>query len=351
MKRNAFSIVELLVVIGILAILLALLLPALRINRDGISHRITCQNNLRQIALAMTNYHSAQQCFPPCFGSVGGQGAGSSGQLGPFVAILPFMDESSKFDSITKGYTDGGASFPAFPALSDVNFEPWQTGSPIFICPNVPEDKVSTDFAKTHYGICIGDRARNIHSPETARGPFSGSRRISYADILDGSSNTFMVGEIGARTKAARANQYAINQPVSILENPSQCYGLVDGNGQDWQFKKSVSLSKIGRGGHWADGRAGVALFNTILAPMSPSVSEGEIGGDGIYSASGPHEGGVNIARMDGSVAFIVSEIDAGDSSTPAPTEEEMAAGIESPYGVWGALGTINGGETVTDYY
>ena len=54
---------------------------------------------------------------------------------------------------------------------------------------------------------------------------------------------------------------------------------------------------------------------------------------------------------MDGSIAFIESKIDAGDSSTPAPTEEEMAAGIESPYGVWGALGTINGGETVTDYY
>lgn len=349
MKRNAFSIVELLVVIGILAILLALLLPALRISHGG-SRRITCQNNLRQIGLAMSNYQMAQQCFPPCVGSVGGQGVGSSGQLGPFVAILPFMDESSKFDSITKGYTEGSVSFPAFPALSDVNFEPWQTGSPIFICPSVPEDKDSTDFAVTHYGICIGDRARNIHSPETARGPFSGSQRISFPDILDGASNTFMAGEIGARTKATRANQYAINQPVSILENPSQCYELVDGIGQDWQFHKPVSLSKIGRGGHWADGRAGVALFNTILPPMSPSVSVGEIGADGIYSVSGPHKGGVNIARMDGSVAFIDSEIDTGDSSSRAPTEEEMAAGIESPYGVWGALGTINGGEIVTYY-
>ena len=83
---------------------------------------------------------------------------------------------------------------------------------------------------------------------------------------------------------------------------------------------------------------------------MSPSVSVGEIGADGIYSVSGPHKGGVNIARMDGSVAFIDSEIDTGDSSSRAPTEEEMAAGIESPYGVWGALGTINGGEIVTYY-
>jgi len=141
-----------------------------------------------------------------------------------------------------------------------------------------------------------------------------------------------------------------VNQPASVLDNPSECYELIDGNGQDWQFNAGVSLSKLGRGEHWADGRSGVGLFNTILPPNSPSASvNGTIGADGIYSAGGPHPGGINVARLDGSVAFIDAEIDCGDSSSPAPTEE-MAASVPSPYGVWGALGTIDSGEIVTEY-
>ena len=73
----------------------------------------------------------------------------------------------------------------------------------------------------------------------------------------------------------------------------------------------------------------------------------GSVGVDGIYSASGPHQGGVNVALIDGSVHFVDEDIDAGDPTHPAPTEEEMESSQPSPYGVWGALGTINGNEVV----
>ena len=76
----------------------------------------------------------------------------------------------------------------------------------------------------------------------------------------------------------------------------------------------------------------------------------GFIGSDGFLPASSSHPGGVNIARLDGSVAFISDDIDCGEQSSPAPTEIEMKSGVESPYGVWGALGTIDGGEVWDEY-
>lgn len=348
MKRSALTLVELLVVIAILGILFFLLTPAIRTTGRGAARRAICQNNLRQIALAMINFESAHQCFPSSTGVAGFSGVGSSDQLGPLVQILPFLDDVEKYDRVSKGYTIGNQSFPPFPALDVVEYEPWKKTIPLFICPKIP-DTPST-FAMTHYGLCLGDRARNIHAPETARGAFSGQQKLSRMDIGDGTSNTVMAGEIGARTYATQENRYAINRPSSILESPVECYELVDGNGEDWQFAKGVSLSSMARGGHWADGRAGVALFNTILPPNSPSASIGEIGADGIYSASGPHPGGVNIARLDGSVSFVDANIDAGDSSQPTLTEEEMKSGVASPYGVWGAFGTIDGGEVANEF-
>lgn len=348
MNRDALSLVELLVVIAIIGILIALLLPALDRNSGVATKRIMCRNNLRQIALAMTNYHSANQQFPAGTGYRYKSPIGSSDQLGAFVQLLPFLDEAETFEQITQGCTIRSTSYAPCPALDAAGFEPWEVQNPIFICNSVPEH--DSRFAVTHYALCIGDRARNVASPESARGAFGGSIRISFDDIGDGASNTIMAAEIGARTDGTKKNLFAVNQPASILGSPVECFELIDSNGANWQFNKRVSLSSIGRGGHWADGRVGPALFNTILPPNSPSVSVGNIGTDGIYSASGPHKGGLNIVRLDGSVAFIDENIDAGDSSKPTLTEEEMATQLPSPYGAWGALGTINDGEVVDGY-
>ena len=169
-----------------------------------------------------------------------------------------------------------------------------------------------------------------------------------FNEIADGSTNTILFGEIYSNKEQS---PFAVNQPTALLEDPSECLELVEGRHGDWTFKNGVSLSPIGRGGHWAEGRAGVALFNTILPPKSPSAAAvGSIGVDGIYSANGSHRHGLNVAFADGSVRFIEDGIDAGDSTHPTPTEEEMATGTPSPYGVWGALGTISGGEIAEEF-
>ena len=122
---------------------------------------------------------------------------------------------------------------------------------------------------------------------------------------------------------------------------------------QEWSYRREVPLNPIGRGGHWADGRAGIALFNTILPPNSPGAAiGGSEGVDGIYSAGGPHPGVTVVALCDGSTYCISNDVDAGDASHPTLKDEEMTPGKESPYGLWGAAGTINDGEIIdiTDF-
>ena len=348
MNRPGFSLKELLFTIGIIAVFIALFLPALNLGRQGPARRAVCQNSLRQIMLAATNFQSTHQHFPSLMGVKGFNAVGSSDQVSALVDLLPFLDEGEQYNQITQGCTIRGQGFPAFPALSNTNYDPWRIKKSLLICPNAPRS--DSKFAVTHYAFCVGDRARNISSSTSASRGLGGSVELSFDDITDGASNTISAGEIGARNFQNRKHRWAINQAASILESPVECYQLTDSNGDDWRFNAGVSLSSVGRGSHWADGRAGIGLFNTILPPNSPSASVGGIGADGIYSASSPHPGGVNIARFDGSVSFMDSDIDAGDSSSPTPTEEEMAAGVPSPYGVWGALGSINGGEIVDEF-
>ena len=345
-SRRGFNILELLVVLAIIGVLIGMLLPAMQRGRVG-SYRTQCLNNLRQIALATLNYEAANMRFPACTGPVEFGCIGSANRLGGFVAILPFIEQNNLYEQITKPSVIDGVEYPAFPPLHESGYEPWKERIPFLVCPSLSVD--GQKFAKTHYGLCIGDRARNVATPNSLRGGFAGSLQSSFGSITDGSSNTICASEIGSNREGESASPFAIDQPNSMLENPSECRTLVEGERSDWTYRKGVALSSIGRGGHWADGRAGVALFNTILPPKSPNAAvKGSVGVDGIYSATGPHPGTVNIALFDGSVHAISIDVDAGDPSSPTLTEDEMIAGASSPYGAWGALGSANDGTAVS---
>jgi len=264
-----------LVVIAIIGILIGLMLPAVSRTRIA-APRTVCLNNLRQLALATLNYELAHMKFPACTGLPGHAGIGSADSLSGFVAILPFIEENDRYESITKSSVINGIGFPQFPPLHTDDYDPWETPMPFLICPSLAIE--SNTKAPTHYGHCIGDRARNISNPTCLRGPFAGSLQSSFGVISDGSSNTILLAEIGSNMEGETENQFAITQPAAVLESPEKCWGLVNGSAPDWRFRKGVSLGPQGRGTHWADGRSGVALFNTILPPKSPSAAVKGIG-------------------------------------------------------------------------
>jgi hypothetical protein len=154
------------------------------------------------------------------------------------------------------------------------------------------------------------------------------------------------MAEIGTSSKRLLNSRFAINQPLTILDDPSQCLQVIEAS-RSVVYGRSVALGALGRGGCWADGAAGISLFNTVLPPNSPSCAVG--GGpafDGIFSAGSEHPRGTVIAMCDGSAHFVTDEVDAGDATQPTLTPQQMSNGTAAcPYGLWGALGTASGGE------
>ena len=133
------------------------------------------------------------------------------------------------------------------------------------------------------------------------------------------------------------------------LDSPGKVFSEV--NKRKDKYKSSKGLG--GRGSHWADGSAGIGLINTILPPGSPSFRvAGNQNGDGVYSVGSAHEGGANVVMADDSTHFISNNIDSGKRNNPTLTVEqiESEAGAGSPHGVWGAMGSMAGGEVVKEF-
>ncbi len=328
--KRGLTVIELLVVVLIIGVLIGMLLPSVSRSRSaGLGAQ--CLNNLRQLALSSLNYESANMHFPMGVG-VDAIGGVDAEHMSGLVAILPFMEQNNVFARIRDDKER--------PPLWTLEYEMWEMRIPVFMCPAVGDD--GQDFGPTHYGFCIGDRARNVARPEAVRGMFGTGQKVTFADLPDGSSNTIMLGEMapheGTRT------DYATKQSAESLRNPSVAR-MLRHEGSVWRFRGDVSLSPLQRGGLWADGRSGVAMFNTVLPPNSPTaVVDGVLGGDGFFSASGRHPGAVNVVMGDASVRSVATDVDCGDLTAATLGEQEMVDGAKSPYGPWGSLGAVNDG-------
>ena len=344
-RVRGFTWIELAVVIAIIGILLALLLPSVRTSR-GAARRVQCKNNLKQLGLALHNYHHTHGYLPAAMGGTGlgsTPDQGNANRLSGVVVLLPFLDQPQLWRQISTPTEFNGIDYPAMgPAPWVSAYPPWRETLYELQCPSANAEP--STFGSTNYAFCIGDTARRIHDPQHQRGVFACGRNTRFQDIVDGTSNTIAMAEIGTRSNLAVWGQFAIDQPLAILGNPGLCRQTLESPDGRY-YANDTELSADGRGGRWADGAAGYSLVNTILPPNSPScaVGEGEAV-DGIYSAGSAHEGGVQVLKADGSVRFISNEIDAGDPNHPAPSPEQFGDGpLASPYGVWGALGTVAG--------
>ncbi len=203
-KRRAFTLVELLVVIAIIGVLVALLLPAVQAAREA-ARRSQCSNNLKQIGLALHNYHDTHQVFPPGNIVYGfhSDGCRASNQEDPYghgapwtVLILPYLEESARHSQFDFGerFTFTGQATPN----RDLQLEP----NPRYHCPSA-RDTRSTFNGNHYYGVAGGHpeqcRWTGLGYSNFNSGSLYLNSEISFRHLLDGTSNVFLVGEQSAR--------------------------------------------------------------------------------------------------------------------------------------------------------
>jgi prepilin-type processing-associated H-X9-DG protein len=366
------------VVIAIIGILIALLLPAVQAAREA-ARRSQCSNNMKQLALAMHNYADVHKTFPS--GQMGtwqpgGWGAptiSTDGALSPIYHMLPFIEQQPLHDAVEAGGVYGGTTYApggGHPIWS--NYDPWRVKITEVLCPSDPAgwNRNDNSLAFNNYCFSRGDKINAVIQANVKDAGYDGSRGVfqgawawgpngttqddyyaactRIADIKDGTSNTIAVSEMVTYQGIAGAIKGDYCQDVSIAamsSTPVVCMAFAGAN--NMLTGCTVAVDHHNRGLSWAAGYFLHTGFNTVLPPNAPMCSQarGEWG-NGLFPPQSFHPGGVNGGMADGSVRFISETIDSGDLSMAEPFPRGGGTNYNlSPYGVWGALGSISGGE------
>ncbi len=258
-SRRAFTLVELLVVIAIIGVLVALLLPAVQAAREA-ARRMKCTNHLKQIGLAMHNYHDTFRTLPPEF--FGARLNGARGRWGANVALLPFMEQQALYNQLNP--VGGDTLNTQLPTIAEQPLLAVPLAA--FRCPSdigLKTNPNASNYATSNY--LISDAISQLEvSDQTVPG---GLKPCRFAVITDGLSVTFMYGERALRTKG-----------------------------------------KLSAGSIWA-GFLGSNYSSHFRAVFPPNTAwAGHVTTK--WALTSNHPGGVNIAMCDGAVRSIQDNID-----------------------------------------
>lgn len=229
-RRPGFTLIELLVVIAIIATLVSLLLPAVQRAREA-ANRSSCQNNLKQLGLAMHNYHDSFKSFPP--GWVDQVGPGGS-NWGWATYLLPQMEQGNLYKSLNVGNVN------MMQAMNDATMLPlMRTPLSLYRCPSDTAPNVNTlhtmagpagteQLTTSNYigstgGLDYGFGTNANGSPVQLTGVFGQNSSVEIKDITDGTSNTIAVGE--------RSWVQATQPSGNAQCNAAVLFGISGGNG------------------------------------------------------------------------------------------------------------------------
>jgi prepilin-type N-terminal cleavage/methylation domain-containing protein len=341
-RRNAFTLVELLVVIAIIGMLIALLLPAVQAAREA-ARRTQCLNKIKQIALALHNYHDVYDALPTLrWGNPKNFPITADSHLNRMsirVALCPFLEQTATYEACwNSSYGPWDASDPCFAKEPDV-----------YRCPsesNSTNSPIGTTAGKPNYYFASADRPQSadITIQKNARCVFMAGQWRSLAYMTDGTSNTMGISESIRPT--ATDSLGAIG--VISWTNPQ---GLIN---TYWdktakKFKPTAGLVTTlpTRGSRWADGQIWYGAFMAAIPPNGPSFSATATPDD--YSLLVPtsyHPGGIIVGLLDGSNRFVSETLDCGNQATTSWVP--VNNGRASDYGIWGGMITPNCGENVS---
>ncbi len=325
MRRvHAFTLIELLVVIAIIGILVAVALPAVQMARES-GRRLQCQNNLKQIGVALANYQAAIGVYP--FG-VGGSGpitvGGRVGRWSPQSQLLPYLEQAALFNALNFDFVPWGHH----PIHSPPNFTVLTQRVACFLCPSDTDAIVDSwneyNMAKNNYRANAGTKPFNLQLDSTDGtgkndGVFWYQSAVGPGAIVDGLSSTAMFSErcLGNPNQPdLKGDYYLANPSLDECRRASPTTTPRHSKLEEWS------------GQRWADGNVFYTRYHHIFGPNAVSCNFGSEDFDGqvLVTATSRHPSGVNLLLADGSVRFVKETIR-----------------LE----LWKALGTVMGGETI----
>jgi prepilin-type N-terminal cleavage/methylation domain-containing protein/prepilin-type processing-associated H-X9-DG protein len=332
MHRRAFTLIELLVVIAIIAVLIALLLPAVQAAREA-ARRAQCVNNLKQIGLALHNYHTSIDSFPMGVSQYIPTNAFHWDNWSVHALLLGNLEQAAVYNAIN--FMVGNNETSAGPGYY-MNKTVTQTRLNFFMCPsdgNVGSVTVSSNGVNNPVdNSYVGSVGTTTFSPngsasgswaQGSTGLFWYYRSYGVRDATDGTSNTIAFSEAlvggpsashGYRGTAVLSVGGTSDQMLDAWQNQS---AVLAGLAKCTSNYQSASGLNNARGIFWEVGANGMTLFNTIVTPNSGkykwSACRSTGGGwpdQATYSnASSNHSGGVNVLMLDGSVKFVKDSV------------------------------------------
>jgi prepilin-type N-terminal cleavage/methylation domain-containing protein/prepilin-type processing-associated H-X9-DG protein len=342
-RRSAFTLIELLVVIAIIAVLIALLLPAVQMAREA-ARRTQCRNHLKQIGLALHNYHDANGVFPPV--GIYPTGAAPNPENpswssplwnwhhtpGTFLFLLPYVEESKIYNAwnhqVSDGVDGGTISLLPFQIQSTATRQQLEW----LLCPSDPQLRIGVFSAAVNTSTdqpAVGDNNYRFntgsqHAQNNNTGPFTSRAIYSVRDILDGTANTAFASERNKGSQGILPNEYKRDMTNVACGGPCDSNGnLVTNETRAQALFDSCrnTITPIGANllgfNNWHRGYYFSTLYNHVYTPNFTAFdccnNCGFPGGDSeesIITARSYHPGGVNVLMGDGQVRFVGDGVD-----------------------------------------